>query len=50
MNIWLVLLILLLIFGLPFGAWHLGGPSGLYMGGGLGLVIIIVVILMVFGR
>ncbi len=49
MNIWIVLLILLLLFGVP-GAWHYGGTGGPYLGGGLGLVILIIILVMVFGR
>ena len=49
MNIWIIILILLLLFGVP-GAWHYGGTSGPYLGGTLGLVILIVILIMVFGR
>jgi hypothetical protein len=42
----LIILIVLLIVGVP-GGWRYGGP---YMGGGLGLVVLILIILALTGR
>lgn len=44
-TILLVILILLLVGAIP--AWNYGGP---YMGGGLGLVVVILLILVLLGR
>ena len=46
MNLLLIILIVLLIVGVP-GGWRYGGP---YLGGGVGLVILILLILVLTGR
>jgi hypothetical protein len=46
MNPLLIILIVLLIVGVP-GGWRYGGP---YMGGGVGLIILILIILALTGR
>ena len=47
----LVILILLLIFGVGGYGWHstgyVGGP---FLGGGIGLIVVILVVLFLFGR
>jgi Protein of unknown function (DUF3309) len=42
----LIILIVLLIVGVP-GGWRYGGP---YMGGGVGLIVLILIILALTGR
>ena len=42
----LIILIVLLLVGVP-GGWRYGGP---YMGGGVGLVVLILLILVLMGR
>ena len=42
----LIILIVLLFVGVP-GGWRYGGP---YMGGGVGLVVVILLILVLMGR
>ena len=42
----LIILIVLLLIGVP-GGWRYGGP---YMGGGVGLVVLILLILVLMGR
>ena len=46
MSLLLIILIVLLIVGVP-GGWRYGGP---YLGGGVGLVILILLILVLTGR
>jgi hypothetical protein len=46
MNLLLIILIVVLLVGVP-GGWRYGGP---YMGGGLGLVVLILIILALMGR
>jgi hypothetical protein len=46
MNPLLLILIVLLLVGVP-GGWRYGGP---YMGGGVGLVVLILIILALTGR
>jgi len=46
MNLLLIILILVLIVGVP-GGWRYGGP---YMGGGVGLIVLILIILALTGR
>jgi hypothetical protein len=46
MNPLLLILILVLLVGVP-GGWRYGGP---YMGGGVGLIILILIILALTGR
>ena len=46
MSLVLNILIVLLLIGVP-GGWRYGGP---YMGGGVGLVVIILLILAMMGR
>lgn len=45
MSLVVIILILLLIGAIP--AWNYGGP---YAGGGLGLIVVILLILVLFGR
>lgn len=44
-DVWIILLILLLGFGVP-ALWHYGGTSGPWLGGTLGLVILIVIVML----
>jgi hypothetical protein len=46
MNLLLIILIVLLVVGVP-GGWRYGGP---YLGGGVGLVVLILIILALSGR
>jgi hypothetical protein len=46
MNVLLVVLVILLLFGAPAG-WHYGGPA---LGGSLGLVLLVLLILVLAGR
>jgi hypothetical protein len=46
MNLLLIILIVLLLVGVP-GGWRYGGP---YMGGGVGLILLILIILALTGR
>ena len=46
MNPLLLILILVLLVGVP-GGWRYGGP---YMGGGVGLIILILIMLALTGR
>jgi hypothetical protein len=46
MNPLLLILIVLLLVGVP-GGWRYGGP---YMGGGVGLIVLILIILALTGR
>jgi hypothetical protein len=46
MSLLLIILIVVLLVGVP-GGWRYGGP---YMGGGVGLIILILIILALTGR
>jgi hypothetical protein len=46
MNPVLLILIVVLLVGVP-GGWRYGGP---YMGGGVGLIVLILIILALTGR
>jgi hypothetical protein len=46
MNPLLIILIVVLLVGVP-GGWRYGGP---YMGGGVGLIVLILIILALMGR
>jgi hypothetical protein len=46
MNLLLIILIVLLLVGVP-GGWRYGGP---YVGGGVGLVVLILLVLALAGR
>jgi Protein of unknown function (DUF3309) len=46
MNVLLIILIVVLLIGVP-GGWRYGGP---YVGGGVGLVVLILIILALTGR
>jgi hypothetical protein len=46
MNLLLIILIVVLLIGVP-GGWRYGGP---YLGGGVGLVVLILIILALSGR
>ena len=46
MNPLLLILVVLLLVGVP-GGWRYGGP---YMGGGVGLIVLILIILALTGR
>jgi hypothetical protein len=49
MSTLVIILIILLLIGVP-GGWHYGGDRGPYIGGGLGLILLVLIILALLGR